>query len=298
MSDTALPSIDLHEVEAAVRAAIDRGSNESLRLLGHGEISLVLAWPTAMPHAALKRVPPFRTVAAAQQYIAVCEEFFARLTAAGVPFLPTALHLHERADSRAVVFHQQPIADAAQLGTNILRAGEPAEGHPLLDAIVDATVKVCTPTLGFDVQVANWLWDGTTATQIDFTSPFALTADRKEMRYDSHVFLQEYPVALRPYLKRELTSLVHRFTTPEGALGDLVGNLFKEGLDQWVDPAIAAINSRAGLSLDRATARKMYDDDRKLLPLVFKLKKAQRWWLTHTGRHYESLLPAHTTYGK
>lgn len=290
--------IDLGAVEAAVRVAIDRGTNESLRLLGHGEISLVLAWPTAAPHAALKRVPPFRNVAAARQYVEVCRQFFAQLTAAGVAYLPTELHVLERADGRAVVYHQQPIADVAQLGTNILRDAEPAEGHPLVAAIVDATVRVCNPTLGFDVQMANWLWDGTTATQIDFTSPFALTADRKELTYDSHVFLQEYPVVLRPYLKRELTSLVHRYTTPEGALGDLVGNLFKEGLDQWVAPVIATINSRAGLSLDRATARKMYDDDRKLLPLVFKLKLAQRWWLTHTRRHYESLLPAHTTYEK
>jgi hypothetical protein len=294
----ALPEIDLHEVEATVRAAIDRGNNDGLRLLGHGEISLVLAWPTAAPHAALKRVPPFRNVAAAQQYVAVCDEFFQRLAAAGIATLPTALHVHERADGRAVVYHRQPIADAAQIGSNVLRNAPIADGHPLLDSIVDATANVCSPTVGFDVQVANWLWDGTTATQLDFTSPFMLTAGRNDLTYDSHAFLQEYPVLLRPYLKRELTTLVHRFTTPEGALGDLVGNLFKEGLDQWVDPAIATINSRAGLSLDRATARKMYDDDRKLLPLVFKLKKAQRWWLTHTGRHYESLLPAHTTYGK
>lgn len=297
MSDAA-PAIDLHEVEAAVRAAIDRGSNDALRQLGHGDISLVLAWPTETPHAALKRVPPFRNVAAARQYVTVCDEFFDRLTAAGVPILPTTLHVHERADGRTVVYHQQPIADAAQIGSNVLRDAEPADRHPLLDAIVDATAKVCSPTLGFDVQVANWLWDGTTATQIDFTSPFALTADRKELTYDSHAFLQEYPVLLRPYLKRELTSLVHRYTTPEGALGDLVGNLFKDGLDHWVDPAIATANERLGLSMDRATARKMYDDDRKLMPFVFKLKKAQRWWLSHTGRHYESLLPAQTTYGK
>ncbi len=293
-----MPDIDLHAVEAAVRSAIDRGSNDELRLLGHGEISLVLAWPVGEPHAALKRVPPFRDTATAQRYVAACDGFFRQLASAGIATLPTTLHVHERADGRAVVYHRQPIADAAQIGSNVLRTAPLTERHPLLDAIVDATAKVCGPTVGFDVQVANWLWDGTTATQLDFTSPFTLTAARNDLTYDSHAFLQEYPVLLRPYLQRELTKLIHRFTTAEGALGDLVGNLFKEGLDQWVDPAIATINERLGLSLDRATARTMYDDDRKLLPLVFKMKKAQRWWLTHTGRHYESLLPLHTTYGK
>lgn len=279
-------------------AAIRKGNNDSLRLLGHGEISLVLAWPTEQPATALKRVPPFRDTATAQQYVTVCNEFFDRLAAAGIATWPTTLHVLERSDGRAVVYHRQPIADAAQLGPNVLRAATPEAGHPLLVAVADAAPKVCTPTIGFDSQMSNWLWDGSTATQIDFTSPFVLTPSRTDLTYDSFAFLQEYPVALRPYLKRELTRLVQRFTSVEGTLGDMIANLIKEGLDQWVDPAIATVNERLGLSLTRADAQKMYDDDRKLLPVVLKLKKVQRWWLTHTGRQYESLLPATTTYGK
>jgi len=290
--------VDLQPVEAAVAAAIRKGNNDSLRLLGHGEISLVLAWPTDQPETALKRVPPFRDAASAEQYVTVCNEFFDRLAAAGIAVWPTTLHIHERSDGRAVVYHRQPIADAALLGPNILRAATPEAGHPLLLAVADAAPKVCTPTIGFDTQMSNWLWDGTTATQIDFTSPFVLTPTRDELTYDSFAFLQEYPVALRPYLKRELTKLVQRFTSVEGTLGDMVANLIKEGLEQWVDPAITTINDRLGLSLTRADAQKMYDDDRKLLPVVLKMKKMQRWWLTHTGRTYESLLPATTTYGK
>ena len=289
---------DLPGVEAAVAAAIRQGNNDSLRLLGHGEISLVLAWPTDQPQMALKRVPPFRDAASARQYVTVCDEFFDRLAAAGVPVWPTTLHVLERSDGRAVVYHRQPIANAAQLGTNVLHATTPEAGHPLLVAVADAAPKVCTPTIGFDSQMSNWLWDGSTATHIDFTSPFVLTETRDELTYDSFAFLQEYPVALRPYLKRELTKLVQRFTSVEGTLGDMVANLMKEGLDAWVDPAIATINERLGLSLTRADAQQMYDDDRKLLPVVLKLKKVQRWWLTHTGRRYESLLPATTTYGK
>lgn len=295
MSET---HVDLQPVEAAVAVAIRKGNNDSLRLLGHGEISLVLAWPTEQPETALKRVPPFRDAASAQQYVTVCNEFFDRLAAAGIAIWPTTLHVLERSDGRAVVYHRQPIADAAQLGPNVLRAATPEAGHPLLVAVADAAPKVCTPTIGFDSQMSNWLWDGSTATQIDFTSPFVLTPSRTELTYDSFAFLQEYPVTLRPYLKRELTTLVQRFTSVEGTLGDMIANLIKEGLDQWVDPAIATVNERLGLSLTRADAQKMYDDDRKLLPVVLKLKKVQRWWLTHTGRQYESLLPATTTYGK
>ena len=288
--------LDLDAVEAAVAHAIRCGNTDNLRLLGHGEISLVMAWPTDEPTAAVKRVPPFRDRSAAQEYVTECERFFDLLRDANVAAWPTRLHVHERTDGRCVVYHQQPIADATQLGSNVLRTATSGDGHPLLDAIVDAAGKVCSPTVGFDCQVANWLWDGTTATQIDFTSPFTLAASRKNLTYDSRAFLQEYPVLVRPYLKRELTKLIYRFTTAEGALGDMVANLLKEGLDDWVDPAIRTVNDRLGLTLRRETAQKMLDDDRTLLPLALKLKKTQRWWLKHTGRHYEQLLPETTTY--
>lgn len=106
---------------------------------------------------------------------------------------------------------------------------------------------MCGPTVGFDVQLANWLWDGETATQIDFTSPFTLTPNGKDMTYDAHAFLQEYPLVVRPYPKHELTKIIQRYTTAEGALADMVSNMLKEGgLDGWVDPAIATINRRPG----------------------------------------------------
>ena len=293
-----MTEFDFGAIEAIVAKAIRHRNTSELRLLGHGEISVVMAWPTDSPVAAVKRVPPFRDRARAQQYVDVCDEFFGTLRNANVGIWPTELHIHERSDGRAVVYHQQPIADTTQLGSNVLRAAAPADTHPLLDAITDAAGRVCSPTMGFDCQLANWLWDGSTATQIDFTSPFALTEDRDDLRYDAHAFLQEYPLVVRPYLRKEFTSLLRRFTTAEGALGDMVANMMKEGLDQWVDPAIRTINSRLGVDLQREKAQWMFDNDRKLLPTVLKVKKVQRWWLTHTGRRYEQLLPEKTTYEK
>lgn len=297
MSELSEPVIDLEEVETAIAAAIRGEGINSLRLLGHGEISIVLAWPQTQPVFALKRVPPFRTPREAQRYVDVCNGFFDTLRAADVGVWPTELLTLRRADGKAVVYHRQPIADTSQLGSNVLRTTTPADSHPLLDAIVDAAGRVCGPTVGFDVQLANWLWDGETATQLDFTSPFTLTPNGKDMTYDAHAFLQEYPLVLRPYLKHELTKIIQRYTTAEGALADMVSNMLKEGgLDGWVDLAIATINRRLGISLQRETAQRMLDEDRKFMPMVLKLKKSQRWWLQHTGRSYEALLPHDTTY--
>lgn len=42
----------------------------------------------------------------------------------------------------------------------------------------------------------------------------------------------------------------------------------------------------------------MLDEDRKFMPLTLKMKKSQRWWLQHTRRRYEALLPERTTYDR
>ncbi len=214
----AIPGVDLHEVETAIGVAIRSGDESALKLLGHGEVTIVLGWPATAPEHALKRVPPFDTLERATTYIRACEENFDVLRAAGIGIWPTALHVITRSDGRAVVYHHQPIADTAQLGTNVLRAAPPADHHPFLEAIAVATKAVTRPDFGFDVNAANWLWDGATATQIDFSSPFLLDERRKDLRFDTAAFLREYPAAMRPVVKRELLKLVKRFTTPEGAL--------------------------------------------------------------------------------
>jgi hypothetical protein len=287
---------DLTAVEEQVSRAIRTGDTSALRLLGHGEVSIVLGWPADAPRHALKRVPPFRNTAAARQYVDVCAQNLDVIRAGGVVVWPTTMHMHERSDGSTVVYHRQPIADPANIGSNVLRAAAPAERHPLLDAIVSAAAAVVRPTVGFDVQVANWLWDGSTAQQIDVTSPFLMNEARDDLLFDTTAFLREYPAVVRPYLKRELTKVIRRFTTPEGAIGDMIGNLQKEGLHQWVDPAIRSAKEVAGITIDRQTTTKMYQDDLKLMPLTLRLKKTQRWWIQHTGRRYDSLLPERTTY--
>lgn len=289
-----LPDLDL--VEASVAAAIRDGGHPAVKILGHGEISIVLGWPADGARHALKRVPPFRDEARARQYMQVCEDNLAILRAANVPIWPTTLHLTHRLDGSVVVYHRQPVAPAEQIGVAVLRAAEPDAHHPLLAAIVRHAAAVCAPGIGFDVQAANWVWDGSTAHQIDFTSPFLLNERGDDLRFDTSGFLREYPAVLRPVLKRELRKVIVRFTTPEGAIGDMVGNLQKEDLEPWVDPAIEAARREAGVVIDRAATKKMFEDDKKLMPLTLRLRKGQRWWVTHTGRRYDTMLPEHTTY--
>jgi hypothetical protein len=292
------PSIDVdfEAVERLVAHAIRSGNTSSVNLLGHGEVSIVIGWPTAKAEHAVKRIPPFRSEQLARQYVECCERAVSLLRAGEVSVWPTSFHVLRRDDGQFVVFHRQPVADAATTGDNVLRAAPPADQHPLIDAIVDAAASVVRPRVGLDCQASNWIWDGQTAAQIDFSSPFLLNDTGDDLEFDTKTFLREFPVALRPYLRRELIKIVRRFTTPEGAIGDMVAMLMKEGLDQWVEPVCQAALDRHGLAVNAARSREMLNEDLKLFPLTLKLKKAQRRWMHTTGRRYESLLPATTTY--
>jgi hypothetical protein len=290
-----IPGVDLTVVEATVGHAIRTRDERDLRLLGHGDISIVLGWPSAAPEHALKRVPPFDSAAAAATYVRACDKAFDIQRAAGVGIWPTNLHLVPRADGRTVIYQHQPIADVRQLGVNMLRAATPADSHPFLEKVVELTKLVTGPRVGFDINAANWLWDGTTATQLDFSSPLLLDETGKDLEFDTSAFLREYPAAMRPIVKSELLKLVRRFTTPEGALNDMISHLYKEHLDHWVEPLVTIAAGHA-IALDPTTARTMLEDDKKMLPLLLRVKRAQRFWIQRTGRTYDSLLPHATTY--
>ncbi len=150
--------------------------------------------------------------------------------------------------------------------------------------------------VGFDGQAANWFWHDGTATMLDVTSPYLLNQAGDDLEYDSSVFLAEYPLVARGYLRKELLTIVHRYTTTSGVISDMVANLMKEGLDRWVQPTIDTTRERLGVTIDLDECRAMFDTDRKLFPLALRAKRVQRRWMQLTGRRYESLIPERTTY--
>lgn len=245
---------------------------------------------------ALKRVPPFRDRARAEQYLAECNRWFALMHERQVAVLPTEPMLHTRADGTTVAYHRQRLVDPAKIGHRVLREAPSADRHPMLDAIVDTIGRAVSHRVGIDGQAANWFWNDGTVTMLDVTSPFLLNEAGDDLEYDSSVFLAEYPAVVRGYLRKELLTIVQRYSTAGGVISDMVANLMKEGLDRWVQPTIDTAHERLGVTIDRAECQAMFDTDRKLFPLALRLKRVQRRWMSLTGRRYESLLPERTTY--
>lgn len=287
---------ELRALEGEVTAALASRDTTRLPLLGHGEVSLVVGWPPGRPRLACKRLPPFRDADAFERYAAVVGRYVDQLRAGGVRVVETDLHRLVRPDGSVVGFHVQPVLPASALGSEILRSGDASVGHPIVAAVADAVVRVTRPRLGVDAQLSNWAWLDGEPWQLDLTTPFLLD-ERGGLEFDLTPFLAMLPALVRPLVRRDLVKLAGRWTTARGALLDMTGALLKERLDPWVDPVLREVNARVTPPISREDAAKVYDSDRRLWPLLFRLERANRWWQRNVRRRpFEFLVAERSTY--
>jgi hypothetical protein len=147
----------LPAVEAAVQEALDSGREDHLRVLGHGEISLVVGWPGDAPVVACKRLPVFPSTAAADRYADVFSRYVATLEQRGLHVLPSTLQfLDPGRDGRLVGYVVQPVLPVDSLGPELLRAAAPDPDHPLLAAVVRGVLDTVDERTGLDAQLSNW----------------------------------------------------------------------------------------------------------------------------------------------
>jgi hypothetical protein len=287
---------DLDALETDVLHAIASGDAARLNLVGHGEISLVLGWPATNPAVVCKRLPPFPDLSSYESYRDVVLRYVDALRDRGVRVVETELHHLVRRHGRVIGFHVQPLMPAERLGTEILRRGETAEGGALVAAVVDAVDRATDDKLGIDAQLSNWIWLGAEPWQIDLTTPFVLGDDRRP-GFDLAPFLAALPAVARPVVGHEMAKLILRWTTARGALLDLASNMLKEELDDWLTPALRAINDRVSPPITETEVRRVLAQDRRLWPLLFRLEHFNRWWQRRIRRReFDFLLPERTTY--
>ncbi|MEM9135487.1 MAG: DUF6206 family protein [Actinomycetota bacterium] len=273
---------ELAELEAAVVGALADRDDSTLNVLGYGEVSVALGWPIEEPRFVCKRTPPFSPTDFAS-YRNLVGEYIGALGDAGLAVADTTILAIERGDE-VVAYLVQPMFDAATLGHRVLAAAQPDPSHPFLVAVVDA-LEVVTPTLSIDAQVTNFAWDGSALTLVDVGTPFLW--DRSgALRFDMRPFSRMLPAATRPLAIREMTKLVTRWNDPRRVGVDIVANLYREGLTQWIDPTVEALNR--GLDpTEPVTAeegRAFYEEDAKIWPLLKRLQAAERWWQTSIRR--------------
>ncbi len=267
---------ELVELEMLVQEALRTGDRSALDLRGFGVTSVVLAAPVDAPRAACKRVPPFLSVEAFERYRAVVERNVEELRRAGVGVVETEVRLVEHGGHRAG-YVVQPLLPAEALAEAILKAAEPSADHPLVVAMVDTTLRGTTATRGVDAQVGNWAMVDGELTYIDVTTPFSVD-EHGDIELDLDVFLQAGPPIMRPLYRRELPTSMKRWLDPRHALVDLVGNLYKLDLDDWVEPIIEATRGRVEPEITVEEAREYYSGEVRTWTMLHRVMAGYERW--------------------
>jgi len=283
---------DLVALERDVDDALTRGDDSGLRVLGYGEITVVLGWPRDEPAHACKRLPVFPDRDAFAAYATVQRDYLEHLETSGVRVVPTTLHALDRPDGSVVGYCVQPVVPASTLLPEVLRASDPSVTHPAFDAIADAVLAATGPRVGLDAQVANWTWHDGTLSYFDITTPMQLDDGGRPL-LDVEVFLAPYPWPLRASIRRfVLPDVLARFTRPRDVLLDLAGNLHKERLAAWLPAALGAAAARVSPPIGEEEVRRFYAHDARLWAAMLALRRLDRAWQRRVRRRpYPFLLP-------
>lgn len=279
-------------VERAVGAALASGDETGLRVLGYGEITLVVGWPAEEPVWACKRLPAFPDPAALARYRDLFDRYLDVLRARGVVPVPSELRVVDVAAPAPVAYVVQPVLPAATLGPAVFRSAEPDPDHPLLTAVLDAVPRVVDDRTGIDGQLSNWAWSDGRPVYLDVTTPF-LFDPAGGVALDVELFLAAYPWLLRAPIGRFVApDVVAAYRDPRHVLLDLTANLVKERLDRWIPPVVEAVNKRVDPPVTEDEARRYYRRDARLWATMLRLRRIDRWWQHRVRRRpYPFLLP-------
>ena len=282
---------DLEALERAVGRALATGDESGLEILGYGEISCVVAWPSGGAVYACKRLPLFRDAETLASYEACFHAYLETLVAGGVSPVPSGLQRRQAGAEVALWCVQPRFAGDALLPRVLARASE-AEALALFERVLAAIVGVVGPRVGLDGQLSNWaLLDGQLR-YIDVTTPL-LRDDAGRERLPLGLFLASIPWALRAVVRRfMLAGILGKYYDSRGVVLDLLGNLHKERLAHRIDPLLARANRTITPEITRAEVDRYYAADAKDWALLQRLRRLDRAWQRRVRRRvYPFLLP-------
>jgi hypothetical protein len=294
---TAIHGLDLAQLDAAVEDAIGAGDPQALHVLGYGEITLVLGWPSDEPVVAVKRLPPFRDRARFEAYAGVLDRYVAALRDRGVAVLDTDLRSRPAPDGSLRAYLVQPLVPRATHLNVVLGHADDGAGAELIGQVADNVRRCVGDRVGLDAQAANWFLDDGGLACFDVSTPMLRGDDGRE-QIDFSVFLSIYPWLARPLLARIAPPVMAQYHDPRTVLLDFASNLHKEGLDRWVPALIEIANGWLDRPLREADVRRYFRQDRLLWSLMQRLRLADRAWQRRVRRRrYPFLLPPRYRYG-
>lgn len=290
--------LDLERLDAAVETAIAAGDAGDLRVLGYGEITLVLGWPPERPAFAVKRLPLFRTAGRLRDYEALVDRYVATLRERGVRAVDTRVRAMSPSEAGIRAYLVQPLLPVQRLLTSVLREADEQRAAGLLDQLAEQVAATVDAHVGLDAQASNWIVDDQgRLLYIDISTPM-LRSDGSRDELDTSLFLAAYPWALRPVLARAAHSVMSQYFDLRTVLIDVGSNLVKEGLEQRLPTFLRAASARLPQALDESDVRSYFARDKRFWMLMQRLRRMDRAWQRRVRRRpYPLLLPPPYEYG-
>lgn len=282
---------ELAELEHRVGRALVARDPGGLRILGYGEITLVLGWPDPAPRVAAKRLPLFEDAARAAAYGSLVREYVDLLADRGIDVVPTEWHTVPAGRGRVAGYVVQGVLPAETLAPRLLTE-QPHRAEQVISGVLDAIDRVVGPGCGLDAQLSNWAWVDGSLRYFDVTTP--MLSDRAgRTRMDLALLTSPLPALARPAVARFVVpGIVAAYHDRRTVVVDLVGNLLKERLDSVLDLAVALGSARVAPAITRAEIDAWYATNARMWEVLLRARRADRWWQHHVRRRtYPSLLP-------
>jgi len=289
--------VDVERLDATVEESIRVGAPRGLRVLGYGELTLVIGWPTEEPVTAVKRLPPFTDVDRVNAYADLLARYVAILRERGISVAHTEIRSHPGPRGSVRAYLVQPLVPRERHLNVILQHAEEARVGELLEVVVENVHRCTDEVVGFDAQAANWWVEDGELGYFDISTPMLRDREGRE-QLDVALFLSVYPWITRPVLARIAPGVMAQYHDARTVLLDFASNLHKEGLDRCVPALLHAANARLERPLAAGDVRRYFRQDKLLWALMQRLRLADRGWQRHVRRRpYPLLLPPRYRYG-
>jgi len=283
---------DLADLDRRFHDAFRRGDPGDLDVIGYGEISAIVRWPTPAGAAACKRLPPFVDGASLARYEKLLDDYLSALEDTGTSIVPTSLASVPQADGSLGGYLLQPLLDESDLLINVLRRADVSGAAAIFDRIFETIEHVVGAGIGLDAQLSNWATPAGTLVYFDVTTPL-LRDERGRHRLDTEIFLASLPWALRGLAERFLVdSIVDAYFSVRTVILDLLGNLIKERHQTWIPLGIECANRRLDNPLSVSEVERYYRRNALMWEVLLRLRRVDRaWQINVRKRPYLFLLP-------
>lgn len=291
MTDTVLPAEvpevsdeELRAADAAIDRAIGARDISDLHVVGFGEISVAVGWPTATPEYVLKRALVYESQASCDRHFSTIRDYIDVLQAGGADLLATTMHGVERPDGRVSGYFVQPLVPKHMLAQEILASDDPRPDHPIVLAHREVALRDCTPEHAVDLTISNFAFDGDRYALFDITSPVTWDADGTFTGPIPKELLSMVPAPMRAVFRKEYAKAASTLRGRRGALHASLVFLHRTGQGQWAPAFAETFNEVLDEPLDLDAARKEFERFQKVIPMVKRTSRLQRWWQTKVRR--------------